>query len=439
MNRKLLENRPGSSLAIVAVLALFVGIGFWYYGDMEGQDLASSFVGSRLLAQGQAQHLFSYDSQDFSEIGDDDTWIDVAQLGGFNGFLHPYVQTPLWAYMLQPLATRVNFLAFNYIFTFLTMLSFAGTIWLAARYWAPSFFNPVAIVLVLVLLAGSQPFQYAMFLNQTHMLLVFLTVAALVLAERNWPVAAGLLLAYAAAIKITPGLLVVYWLMTRRWKAAGSAVVWSGVLWLLTTAAVGHSLMQAYSENLQRISRVLLVSQNNQSFAAWLMARFYSPDEVWDITIYRLPTILRLSSSVLMLGFTALGGWLDWRRRQQQVASAGTPLGAMIAIVAATIFAPIAWTHYAVLLFVPLMLLTQVNRDLRLWWVWVLLAAALAMNYPPLATDIVNGLIGTLSIVRGQFYSCALTLAALTAVALKQIYGATPKAHMVQRSGAVVA
>ncbi len=418
MEFKLLENRPGSWAAILAVLVLFVGISFAQYGNIEGQDLASSFVGSRLLAQGQGQHLFSYDPQDFSEIGDDDTWTDVAELGGFNGFLHPYVQTPLWAYMLEPLAQHVNFLLFNYIFAVLSLLSFAGAIWLTAKYWAPAFFNPLAVAVVVLALGLSQPFQYAMFLNQTHMLLVFLTVAALLLAERGWPVTAGLLLAYAASVKVTPGLLVVYWLMTRRWKAALWTILWSALLWFLTVAAVGHSLMSVYLQNLQRISRVLLVSQNNQSFAAWLMARFYPADAVWDIDILPLPAAVRLGSSAAMLLFTAWGGWLDWRRRQ--VATAGAvvaPLGAMMALLAATLFAPIAWTHYSIILFLPLMLLVDTSRNLRAPWAWGMVAVAMALNYRPVATDIVHGLIGDHAVVRAQFYAGALTLATLAALA----------------------
>ncbi len=420
MNRRLPESRPRNRAAILAVLVLFVCAGCALYRDADGQDLASSYVGARLLAEGQGQHLFSYDPQDFSEIGDDDNWTDVAQDGGFFGFLHPYVQTPLWAYALQPLCRRINFLAFNYIFTALNMLAFAGTLWLVAKYWARSLFSPYAIALVAVALMLSQPFQYAMFLNQTHMLFVFLMVAALLLAEHDWPIAAGFLLAYAASIKVTPGLLVVYWLFTRRWKAAFSTLVWSAVLWALTLAAVGPALMHTYGENLQRISRVLLLSQNNQSLAAWWMARFYSPDEVWDITILPLPAVVRLVSTGLVVLFTAWGGWLDRARRRGPDGGYQAPLGAMMAMIAATVFAPIAWTHYSIILFVPLMMLVDAHRERRASWLSVLIAAALLLNYRPLATDIVHGLIGPYSIVRGQFYACVLTLGALAAVAVSQ-------------------
>lgn len=411
MKFRLLGSRPAQWAAILLVLGLFVGYGYGRYKENSGDDLASSYVGSRLLSQGLSTHLFHYDPVSFAEIGEDDTWTVVAREGHFYGYLHPYVQTPLWAWALEPLCRHVSFPTFNRIFTLLTMLSFAGGIWLTAKYWAPSFYNPVAMAVVCVLLALSQPFQYAMSLNQTHMLIVLMTLAALLLAEKDRPALAGLLLACAAAVKITPGLLVAYWVLTGRWKAALSTLAWSAALWAGTVLAVGNTLMETYLSNLHRISRVLLVSQNNQSFAAWVMAHHYPSDEVFDINIFPLPTAVRLASSFLMGAFTLWGGWMD--RLQRQRGSGTAPMGAMMGIVAATAFAPIAWTHYAIVLLFPVMILIDRNRILRRWWIAVLLAGITLLNYRPFATDIINGMIGRLSIIRGQFFACLLTLVAL--------------------------
>ncbi len=437
MKSRLLGHRPGTWPAILLVLALFVGYGYWHYRNVSGDDLASSYVGSRLMSDGLSSHLFQYDPVSFDEIGEDDTWTVVAHQGRFYGFLHPYVQTPLWAYLLQPLCRHVPFWAFSRIFLLLTMLCFAGALWLTARYWAPSFFNPGAMLIAVLALALSQPFQYAMSLNQTHMLIVFITLLALVLAEKDRPIAAGLLLACAASIKITPALLVLYWVMTGRWRAAVSTAVWVVLLWCGTVFAVGHTLTEAYLVNLHRISRVLLVSQNNQSFAAWVMARFYPSDEVFNINIYPLPTAVRLFSSATMVAFTVWGGWVDRHSRERTDSAA--PLGAMMAMVAATAFAPIAWTHYAIILLMPLMILIDRNLRQRSGWMWALIAGTAALNYRPLATDVVNGLIGTVSIIRGQFFACVLALAALPAMAYLQGRQTQPVMEEVEEDQALAA
>lgn len=414
-----LGEQPRTWPAILAVLVGFVLLGSWYFQATDGQDLGSSYVGSRLLIEGLDNHLFQYDSGNFAEIGDDDTWTEVADRGGFEGFLHPYVQTPLWAYLLQPICRRLDFLHFNLLFVVLNMLCFAGTIWLTAKYWATSLFNPLALVATLVLLWFSVPFQYAMFLNQTHILFVFLTVAALLLAEHDWPILAGFCLAYASSVKVTPILLVLYWLVGRRWKAAASAVVWSGVLWVLTLFAVGHTLTTAYLASMQRVSQTLLLSLNNQSFAAWVMQHFHGSDEVYDITIFHLPTAMRLGGTALMLLGTLWGGWLDWRRSLRG-GERTAPLGAMMAVIAATTFAPIAWVHYLIVLVIPLMLLADANRTLRLPWMWAVIAVAILLNCHPLSGNMVVEDPGRFTIIRGPFFSSVLVYCGLAAMAMLQ-------------------
>ena len=411
------------------VLAVFVAAGLLRFWGETGEDLASSYVGCRLVATGHTGVLYAFDAENFANVGDlTGAWERLGSAGGFHGYLHPYVQTPLWAYALQPLCNHTGFAVFEHVFLALVLLSLAGVVWLVGRYWTPAVFHPGAIALILLGLWFSQPFVYAMFLMQTHALFFFLMVAGLVLAERSgdrWggAVWAGLAVACAAAVKLTPILLVVYWLLTRRWKAALSTVVWSAALMGLTLAAVGPALTGAYLQSLHRVSQVLLVAQNNQSFAAWVMARFYGPDEVFDINSLPLPSAVRIGSTLLMLLSTLGGGWLDrraGRRGDRQAASPPQitvpPLGAMMTLIALTIFAPIAWTHYFIVLVAPVMVLLQAARSLRGRWrvgVIVPLVALVALNYPPLATAVLTMDIGDYAVVRGQFFSGVLALLAL--------------------------
>ncbi len=395
---------------IFAFLAVFVLVGMRWYWNADGEDLASSFVGCRLIASGHSEALFNYDPDNFAGIGPGHIWQDFAKAGKFNGFIHPYVQTPLWGWSLRPLCTHVDFPAFERIFLLLVMLCFAATIWLIARYWTPSLYHPLAVAIVLVGLWFSQPFQYAMFLMQTHALFFFLAVASLVLAQREKPIAAGFLLACAAAVKVTPGFLILYWLLTRRWKAAASAVGWSAAIMIATVVAVGPHLVATYFADLHRISRVLLVSENNQSLAAWWMGHFHPEDDVFDVDIFPLPTAMRLTSAALMVAFTAAGGWIDHQRLslRGERAPNRVPIGAAMALVAVTIFAPIAWTHYSVILVAPVMVIVEEARRLRSWSVGAWAAAVALLCYRPVATNIIAMDLGRFSLLRGQFYAGVL-------------------------------
>ena len=386
---------------------------FWNAG---GDDLASSYVGCRLVVTGAAAgHLYAHDDDNFSKI-EDPVWTSIARSGGDRSFLHPYVQTPLWAIALQPLCRHTQFAGFSRVFLLAILLAFAGSVWLVARYWTPTLLTPISFAVILVALWFSQPFQYAMFLMQTHALFFFLTIASLLLAERKRPLLAGLLLACAAAVKITPAVLLLYWVLTRKWKAAVSMIGWSVVLLAVTYVAAGPHLMKLYFADLHRVSRVLLVSMNNQSLAAWWMGRFYPPDEIYDLTTYPLPAAVRWVSLLLMLLGTAAGGLLDRRSTGtpgERGASIGMPIGAMVALICGTVFAPIAWTHYSIVLLAPLMVLVEESRTRRSFGLAVLVLTATALNFHPFATDVINLDTARFSILRGQFFAAVLCLAGL--------------------------
>ncbi len=412
----------------VLVLAVFVVWGYVKYsgGNATGDDLSSSYVGCRLVSSGQAlAHLYIHDPVDFSAIGPDDPWEATAEQGNFTGYLHPYVQTPLWAYLLQPACTRMTFLSFKKLFAVLTLVSFALTVWLIARYWTPTLFHPLRMALVLVLLALSEPFGYAMFLMQTHVLFFAMMVGGLILAERGkWGIA-GFLLAFAAAVKVTPALILLYWLITRKWKAAAAMAGWLAGLSTLTALMGGPALFRVYLSELSRVGHVLLLAQNNQSLAAWWMSHFYAYDEVHENNIHPLIAAVRLVSAGLMVAFTLVGAYLDRRSDNLGSHEPGSmremPFGAVMAMLAAMLFAPIAWTHYSILLLAPLMLFAEANVTLRTWPLRVLIVVVIALNLPPLASDVIGGEIGRFAVLRGQFYAGLLCLLGLAWIALRRL------------------
>ncbi len=428
------RRRDVRTLLNVLILTVFAVWGYWTYagGDGSGDDLSSSYVGCRLVSSGDAlKHLYAHDPVDFSAIGPDDAWEDTAEQGDFTGYLHPYVQTPLWAYLLQPACTRMTFVRFKNLFAILTLFSFAATVLLIARYWTPAFLHPARLAILFVLLALSQPFQYAMFLMQTHVLFFAMIVGGLILAERNRWSSAGFLLAFAAAVKVTPGLMLLYWLVTRKWKAAAAMAGWLTALSALTILLGGLPLFKLYLSELSRVGHILLLSQNSQSFAAWWMGHLYPQSEAVHINSLPLPSGIRLLSAALMIGFTLLGAFLDRRasgeRKSERGARSAMPLGAAIAVLAAMLFAPIAWTHYSILLLLPLMLFVQADALLKSWPLRIFIGAVIALNLPPLATNVIQGETGRFSLLRGQFYAGILCLCGLASMAVLRLSPGMPE------------
>ncbi len=409
-----------------APLLLFILLGTAVFWNARGDDLASSYVGCRVLSFGGGASLYSYDPVNFASIKDPDpAWAQAAARGGYGGWLHPYVQTPLWAWLLHPLCEHTQWPAFKHLFVVLSLCSMAGFVFLVARYWTPRLFTPIAIASILLALSFSEPFLFAMELVQTHALVLFLTIAGLILAQRDQPVAAGLCVACAAAVKITPAILLVYWLANRRWRTALSLLVWSVVLLAATRLIAGASLFHDFTTSLHRVSQVLLVSENNQSLAAWYMNRFFTPDEIFDVNAFVLPTALRLLSTALMVICSAAGGLLDLpvqghASSLSKAENSNIPYGAGITLIAMTVFAPIAWTHYFIVMTIPLMMLTQAALERKpsrvAWVITATTIAAAVLLYRPLAPDVINMELSDYAVLRGTFYAAALCLIALLAL-----------------------
>ena len=407
-------------------LLLFVVLATAFFWKQQGDDLASSYVGCRVLATGHGSSLYSYDPTNFAGLSSTDTvWPKLAVQGGYHGWLHPYVQTPLWAWMLQPLCSHLHWPAFKHLFLVLALLSIAGSIFLVARYWTPRLLHPLALSLILLALCFSEPFLFAMKLVQTHALLLFLTIAGVILAQRNRPLAAGLCVALAAAVKITPGILFLYWLASRRWKAACSLLFWSVLLLAASRLAAGAALFHDYLENMRRVSHILLVAENNQSLASWYMTRLFSPDEVFDVNAFSLPAALSSLSTLCMAACTLGGGLLDHRSDRvaaTQGSRARPPLGAGVALVAMTVFAPIAWTHYYIVMVTPLMMLVETawhfEKSKARWLVYIAIFIIAALLYRPLAPDVIRMDLSDYALLHGTFYSAILCIVVFLLVGL---------------------
>ncbi len=415
--------RTKRDFQILLVLLLFCTVGVLRHLHQFGEDLGSSYLACRLLAAGEGDHLYIHNPLNFAQVNDP-VWTEVARQTGFAplNMIHPYVQTPLWAWSLEPLCTHMRYRTFCNLYIVVFMLCASGMIWLVARYWTPALYRPLAIGLVFLVLYRSEPFKYAIFLAQTHILYIAMTVLALILAERRKGVPAGILLAMAAAIKLTPGLLVIYWLLTRRHRATISFIVSFVALTALAPVLLGSGLMREYLRSLAYNSNVLLLAFNNQSFAAWWVSLRASRLEALHWYSYQLPAGLKWVSDGLSLTAAIAGGLMDRRIRERYPSpdAAPPPVGAAFTLMAATVFAPIAWIHYYIVLLIPAMFFLQEAR-VRRQWIWIACTVLiLVLNYYPVSIGAVHVAYRGCTLLRSQFYSGLLAMAGLLDLGYQQ-------------------
>jgi hypothetical protein len=317
-----------------AVFALGVAVTLAVAGDTLGYDfLAYHSAVARLLA-GQPVYDMSF---------------EVA--GGFGLFFYPPPFVPLvLLFGLLPAAS-------------------ATWAWIGALLVA--FVAGVAVLPVgsrtrwlVVLLAGlSWPFLFAIKLGQVGPVLFLLFAIGWRWLD-NAPVL-GVTAALGAAIKIQPGLVLAWAVLTRRWAAVLSGAVVLGALALLATLSAGP---HAWFDFLTLIGRVTdpIATPHNVTPGALLYEAGVSRD-VAAVVQYGTMAAALIVFVVTALRWPAVPSYL-------------------VAVIASQLLSPILWDHYAMLLLLPVAWLLDRGH----WWAiafvlvtpWIFASAIPPWIYP---------------------------------------------------------
>ncbi|MDZ5442653.1 glycosyltransferase family 87 protein [Micromonospora sp. 4G57] len=265
---------------------------------------------------------------------------DFLKAGTQYGFTYPpfaaLVMLPM-AYLPWPAAITVSVAA--------SVLTSAVLIWwlvdpIARRAGWTRWF---ALAVALCLAAAFEPMRETVNFGQVNTLLLFLVAVDLLRllpAGNRW---AGVGIGLATAIKLTPGVFIVYLLVTRRWRAAFTAMAAAAGASLLAAALFPDASREFWTEALWNTGRVgELAFVSNQSLRG-VVARL-DPEH---------PSTLAWLALVL----ATLAVWA-WRSRAAVAAgdeATGLALtGAMMCLVS-----PVTWVHHLVWLIPGLILLVD--------------------------------------------------------------------------------
>ncbi|MEP6758145.1 MAG: glycosyltransferase 87 family protein [Actinomycetota bacterium] len=241
----------------------------------------------------------------------------------------PYTYPPLWAAVLASVA----WLPWSVTSVGWNLLNVALLLWVTHVSYR-AFLDgrgarrPVALACVAGIMAFSAPVLSVFDLGQVGILLLAMVLADTVAERTRLP--RGVLVGAATAIKLTPGIFIVYWLATRRWRPATIATATVVGLWGLS-ALLRPDLSHTY----------------------WFEIAF-RPDRAGD-----LGAVIDQSMNgvLLRLGLTdpaiwaalaaaALGIGLVRARAAHRV---GDELAAITLIgIASVLVSPVSWIHHAV-------------------------------------------------------------------------------------------
>jgi alpha-1,2-mannosyltransferase len=260
-------------------------------------------------------------------------WLDGNDLysyvdeGGKYGFTYP----PFAALVMVPMAF-VPFAVAAALASVATAAAITLTTWwlvapVAARHGWPRWY---AVALAVPVVCTLEPIRETMGFGQVNLLLVALVFADIVALRRSWAWA-GAGIGLATAVKLTPGLFVVYLVLTGRWRQAGVAVVTFFAATAAAAAVAPDASWEFWTHTLWQTSRVgLLDFISNQSLLG-MLSRLTDPAPPGRL--------LWLTLGAAVVGVALRRAVLAYRQGDELVGITLTGLGACL-------LSPISWTHH---------------------------------------------------------------------------------------------
>lgn len=201
--------------------------------------------------------------------------------------------------------------------------------------------NTLSVAAAVALLVCWNAMHSQLFQGQLNCLLLFLLTAAWVANRRDYQTAAGVAAGVAAAAKLFPGLLLVYFAATRRWRAAAVTAATGVALNLLALAVFGPAAVETYARDVLPSLDVFRQSWMNVSLTGYWTRLGVSFD---------LPAAAKAVAVGCQLAVAAV----VWRAGRRAADPGARDRAFAAAVFGMVLASPIAWTHYFVFLPVAL-------------------------------------------------------------------------------------
>jgi alpha-1,2-mannosyltransferase len=189
-----------------------------------------------------------------------------------------------------------------------------------------------------------EPFRQTLSFGQINIYLALLVAVDLLVLGRRGSKWTGVGIGLATAIKLTPGIFIIYLLVVGRWRAALTAIGTVVAANLVSALIAPAETWKYFTSLLWETSRVgFLDTTMNQSING-LLARLDAP-----LAPARLPWLI-LAAIVVVVGF--------WRARR--AALGGDELaGLTIAGLVGVLVSPVSWVHHIIWVFPAMVILTM--------------------------------------------------------------------------------
>ena len=322
-----------------------------------GTDLSSYYTAGYLVRTGDAASL--YDTAPGDTILGDATSGRWRQAGDELGIArqHYYIYPPFFALLAAPLsllpfpAARLVWLGADLLLLGLFVRLYL--VWRRADGTSPS---PLELALIAVTLGLEfLPLIWALAIGQTSLLILALLAGAILCVKRRHEAAAGALLGVATAIKLTPALLLAYFLVRGRPRVA----LWGLATSVFCTLSAALALGPAATLRFFTVAVPAMSGGTayflNQSLTGFF-DRLVTSGDVTQVALStsRLTKGLATAGSLCLAAFT----YHCLRRRPGRPDGLDLDLEVSAVMLLTLVLSPISWTHHYLVILIPLYTIT---------------------------------------------------------------------------------
>ena len=347
-----------NTIGVAVLLVAFAAINIIAYWNHWAPDLGAVYYAGRFFAAGQLDQVFAAPDMFFGKQNAP-AWVAMMQADGVqpDQFTFPFVYPPLWAAIVSPLAHATTPLGFFNVMLVLHILLTCGSFLLAHRLAAPSMRPLIFIAGTLLVFRYTLPGQLAMFHNQPQFVVTFLILLAFERYVRGASVIAGIALGLAAAIKISPVLLALIFLMDRDWRAIMATGLTGAATVALSLLLAGPELHLEFIAQIQKISSLVALMHINYTLELALFE--IGANLGWiEHTFLRDADGILSSDKALEPGWIGIltklaliGGLVAVIRSTRRLDFARRTLARLVGIYIVTaLAAPLAWSHHFMLI-----------------------------------------------------------------------------------------
>lgn len=210
--------------------------------------------------------------------------------------------------------------------------------------------------IVTALAFGLEPIRETMSFGQVNLLLVLLILGDVLVLGRRGSKLTGVGIGLATAVKLTPGIFIVYLLVTRRWRAAATAAATAAGASVVAAAVDWHASWRFWTDTLWATGRLGFPDNAGNQAINGVLARLYDP---------RPP-----SGAVWLVLALTVGGYGLWRAARAYAAR-DELTGLTLTGLTGVLISPVSWTHHIYWIVPALVILVDAALDARRgrrWW-----------------------------------------------------------------------